>query len=150
VHASEILLDQLLLAASLLQKDMAHAFAGTALTPTRAHLLWELRRGPSTQQSLAAALEVTPRNITGLVDALEGSGFVTRAPHPTDRRAALVTLTAAGVQAMADMASDHAALAENLVADLSGDDLDRLSRDLGKVLDRLAAVVATGAIGTGS
>ncbi len=40
-----------------------------------------------TQRALADALQVTPRNVTGLVDALADSGFVERAPHPTDRRA---------------------------------------------------------------
>jgi hypothetical protein len=36
---------------------------------------------------------VSPRNVTGLVDGLAESGFVTREPHPTDRRATLVALT---------------------------------------------------------
>ena len=42
---------------------------------------------------LADALEVTPRNITALVDGLEGEGLVQRSAHPTDRRVTLVELT---------------------------------------------------------
>ena len=80
--------DRLLQIALLIQEDMASSFAGTGLTTARTHLLWELHQlGPSTQQALAAALKVSPRNVTGLVDALEAGGFAERRPHPTDRRA---------------------------------------------------------------
>lgn len=46
--------------------------------------------------SIAVWLGVTPRNVTAIVDALEGMGLVTRVPDPTDRRAFKVRLTAAG------------------------------------------------------
>ncbi len=90
-----ILLDRLLEVGELFQRDMARAFDGTALSSARMRVLWVIHHtGPLTQQSLATHLEVTPRNISGLVDALEATGFVARGPHPTDRRATLVTLTA--------------------------------------------------------
>jgi DNA-binding MarR family transcriptional regulator len=64
------------------------------LTPARAEVLWLLNRGgPLTQRQLSQTLRCTPRNVTGLVDPLEAAGFATRNPHPTDRRATLVTLT---------------------------------------------------------
>ena len=67
------------------------------LTSARVHLLWVLgTTGPSTQQALAHALEVTPRNVTGLVDGLVASGHVTREPHEGDRRRTQVTVTASG------------------------------------------------------
>src|SRR5918997_1227922 len=100
--------DRLLEISVLLQADMARSFAGTGLTTSRTHLLWELRRlGPSTQQALASAMQVTPRNVTGLVDALESHGYVERRPHPTDRRALQVTLTDLGTRTMAAMESDR-------------------------------------------
>src|SRR5918994_5550914 len=96
--------DRLLEIALLIQDDLATSFAGTGLTTARTHLLWVLHHsGPSNQQSLAAALSVSPRNVTGLVDALEAGGYVARQPHPTDRRATLVTLTGRGRQTMAGM-----------------------------------------------
>ena len=49
--------------------------------------------GPMKMADLADALEVTPRNITALVDGLEGEGLVQRSAHPTDRRVTLVELT---------------------------------------------------------
>ena len=43
-----------------------------------------------TQRTLSQALRVSPRNVTGLLDALEAGGYVTRGRHPTDRRAQLM------------------------------------------------------------
>lgn len=135
-------LDQLLEATALLQKDLERAFEGTPLTTARTHLLWTLRAGAMTQQALATALEVSPRNVTGLVDALEASGFVIRRPHPTDRRATLVSLTESGKQAMARMERDHDALSHHLVADLELTEVVQLERGLAVVLDRLRAMLA--------
>jgi DNA-binding MarR family transcriptional regulator len=90
------LLDRLLEIGELFQRDLAREFAGTSLTTARTRVLWDLAHaGPSTQRGLATRLEVSARNITGLVDALEEAGYVERAPHPTDRRATLVSLTPA-------------------------------------------------------
>ena len=110
-------LDRLLEIGGLFQKDMARAFSGTPLTPARTRVLWDLAHsGPSTQHALAARLEVSPRNITGLVDALEVGGYVTRSPHPTDRRAIIVSLTASAEQLMHEMQREHAELTADLLA----------------------------------
>ncbi|HEV1998410.1 MAG TPA: MarR family transcriptional regulator [Candidatus Dormibacteraeota bacterium] len=45
---------------------------------------------------IAVWLGVTPRNVTGIVDALEGQGLVTRDADPADRRAFKVRMTPAG------------------------------------------------------
>jgi DNA-binding MarR family transcriptional regulator len=136
-------LDQLLAVTALLQEDLSRFFEGTPLTAARTHLLWELQQlGPSTQQELAVALQVSPRNITGLVDALETSGYVARGDHPTDRRARIVSLTKLGEQTMARMAEDHRMLSRDLVSELEPDDVDRLERGLDVVIDRLAALIA--------
>ena len=112
--------------AILLQEDLARSIAGTGLTRARTHLLWELHRlGPSTQQALAETLKVSPRNVTGLVDALESHGYLERRPHPTDRRALLVTLTDLGSQTMARMAADREQAAAQLLSDLSDSQLDQ-------------------------
>lgn len=124
--------DQLLAVALLLQQDLARSFEGTALTPSRTHLLWELHRlGPSTQRALAAALSVTPRNVTGLVDALETAGHLERRPHPSDRRATLVTLIDLGAATMAVMAAGREAVAAELMAGIEPARLAALRHDLG-------------------
>ena len=88
------LLDRLLLVTSLLQADQARFHAEHDMTGARVHLLWQVGlTGPTSQRTVADALGVTPRAVTGLVDGLVESGHVSREPHPGDRRAALVTLT---------------------------------------------------------
>jgi DNA-binding MarR family transcriptional regulator len=121
-----------------LSDDMNRDLARRGLTGSRAHLVWELhRRGPSTQQTLAEALEVTPRAITGLVDALTEGGFVTREPHPRDRRATLVTFTKQGERAAKALERDHIELATRLFGDMSASTFRGFTRGLDAVLERL-------------
>jgi DNA-binding MarR family transcriptional regulator len=136
--------DRLLEITLLLQQDLAQSFAGTALTPSRTHLLWAVhQQGPSTQQSLARALDVSPRNVTGLVDALAGAGYVERRPHPDDRRATLVTLTALGAETMTRMEREREEAADALVAGLSRGEVTELDRQLGRLAERLHTMIDT-------
>jgi DNA-binding MarR family transcriptional regulator len=136
-------LDRILELAVLLGDDMARDLARRGLTGSRAHVVWELhRRGPSTQQTLAGALGVTPRAITGLVDALTESGFVTREPHPSDRRATLVTFTPRGERAARALERDHIQLAGQLFGDMSATTFRGFSRGLDAVLARLRELMS--------
>ena len=136
-------LGQVLELAILVNDDMTRSLARDGLTPPRAHLLWELHgRGPSTQRLLAEALGVSPRNITGLVDGLEATGFVTREPHPSDRRATLVSFTELGARTAAMFEADQREFAELLFAGMPDRRFDGLVDGLGEVLDRLRAALA--------
>lgn len=142
-----LFVDRLLQVADLFQKDMARAFSGTDLTPTRVHLLWVLQHaGPSTQQTLARLCEVTPRNITGLVDALERSGHVRRTPHPTDRRAVLVELTEAASSTMTEMQEEHTQLNDTLLAAIAPEDRAAVERGLAAVVAHLESLVTAAAM----
>jgi DNA-binding MarR family transcriptional regulator len=59
-------------------------------------LLYYSRRGALPLGKMGARLQVHPTSVTNLVDGLESHGFATRAPHPSDRRTTLATITAAG------------------------------------------------------
>ncbi len=124
--------------ALLMNDDMTQSLARDGLTVARAHLLWELHhRGPSTQRVLAEALDVSPRNITGLVDGLVTTGFVTREPHPADRRATLVSFTELGARTAKEMEEGREQLAALLFAEMSDHQFTGLVEGLGVVLDRL-------------
>lgn len=134
--------DRIMEISLLVQSDLGRAFAGTALTVSRTHLLWELQRlGPSSQRALADVLQVSPRNVTGLVDALEEGGYVLRSPHPTDRRTTLVRLTEQGGTTMAQMERDRRALAADLVTDLEAEQLEQFAHALDTVTQRLRRLV---------
>jgi DNA-binding MarR family transcriptional regulator len=133
-----VTLDRLLELATLLNEDMAHSFARDGLTGPRAHLLWELHhRGPTTQRALADALRVSARNITGLVDGLVDTGFVTREPHPTDRRATLVCFTELGAKTAGAMDRDHRELARLLFDGMPTKRLEGFADGLDEILSRL-------------
>ncbi len=117
---------------------MHHRLQQLGLTPARAEVLWLLNRvGPLTQRQLSQMLKCTPRNVTGLVDALEAAGFVTRKPHPTDRRAILVTLTQHGHAVASGWSAEHRQGADQLFGDISAADLATFAAVLDQVLTRV-------------
>ena len=139
----EASLDRILELTALLGQDMAEHLAREGLTESRAHLLRQLQqRGPCTQATLAADLHVTPRAITALVDGLAATGFVTREPHPSDRRAALVTFTERGRATAQALLDDHRRLARQLFADLPDDVFNGFDAGLLHVITRFRRVLA--------
>ena len=69
--------------------------ARLGLTAPQATALRELT-GPMTMRELAERMSCEPSNATFVVDKLEGQRLLERRPHPTDRRAKQLVLTAAG------------------------------------------------------
>lgn len=135
--------DRLLLVSHLLQRDMNRTFAGTPLSEARVGVLWVLQtRGPSTQQAIADALEVSARNISALVDGLESTGYVRRAPHPSDRRAVLVELTESSAELMATMQRQHGEVSTALLDSVPVADRAAFERGLDAVVARLGELVA--------
>ena len=127
----------------LLEEDMTSSLAALGLTRSRTTLLWTLAQtGACPQRVLAERMRVSPRNVTGLVDALVETGFVTREPHPTDRRAALVTLTGHGQAVMRQMQADHAEMGEVLLGHLSARQLASFRRALDGLVRRLRGRLA--------
>lgn len=68
----------------------------TGLPFGRARALRRLDAGPLALHALAEAMTVDAPAATVAVNDLEARGLVVRAPHPTNRRVKLVSLTAAG------------------------------------------------------
>jgi DNA-binding MarR family transcriptional regulator len=93
------------------------------LSFARVRALRLLATQPHTLRALAERLLADPPYVTLMVDDLEERGLVQRMPHPEDRRAKLVELTAAGraAAARADAILDEppAALRDVPAADLA-------------------------------
>lgn len=124
--------------AILLGDGMQAGLAERGLTVARAGLIWQLQlNGPVTQQALSKQLRVTPRNVTGLVDALEADGIVARKPHPSDRRATLVSLTEKGVSLARDLRRDQDDFAQRLFEGFGPDELSAFTAVLNRVLARI-------------
>ncbi|WP_435061891.1 MarR family winged helix-turn-helix transcriptional regulator [Amycolatopsis thermoflava] len=69
--------------------------AALGLTAPQATALREMT-GPMTMRELAERMSCEPSNATFVVDKLEKLELVERRPHPTDRRARQLVLTAKG------------------------------------------------------
>lgn len=131
-------MNRLLEVGARLANAMEQGLDSLGLTLARATLLWHVHhRGPLTQRELSQALGVTPRNVTGLVDGLESTGFVVRAPHPTDRRATLITLTEQGTTTAALRDSDYQAFAARLFGGVPAGQLAAFIATADHVLERL-------------
>lgn len=79
------------------RKDEACAAVGLSFFRLKA--LRRLARQPMTLRELAGVSGVDAPYATVMVDDLEAKGFVTREPHPTDRRARVVTISPSGRKA---------------------------------------------------
>lgn len=90
------------------------------------------RRGTLPMSRISARLQVHQSSVTNAVDRLENAGLVTREPHPSDRRATIVALTADGRE-LTDKATD--AINRDVFSDLGLTAQD--ARDLTRILTSL-------------
>lgn len=118
-------LDKMFELASRLGELMHATLSERGLTAARAEVLLVLQHHgqPMVQRELSQALRCTPRHVTALVDVLEAHGWVTRGPHPTDRRATLVALTEQGTAAADRMDTERRQAAHELLGHLPAADL---------------------------
>jgi DNA-binding MarR family transcriptional regulator len=103
--------------------------------------------GPVLMRALSDAVGVTPRTITGLVDALEADGWVERRAHPSDRRATIVALTPAAESAFGRLLEGYRGLAQDLVSGISEADQQCALGVLDHISARLDDAVLRGTAG---
>ncbi|MFJ2666421.1 MarR family winged helix-turn-helix transcriptional regulator [Nocardia fluminea] len=133
--------DKLFELTEVLGAMMERGMAERGLTQARARLLWRLyQHGSLTQRALADLLAVSPRNVTGLLDGLAADDYIQRRPHPTDRRAALVTLTEHGTAFVETLRAQRNQMATALLDGLTQDQIENFFRTLDIVVDRLHGI----------
>lgn len=93
--------------------------------------------GPLTPGELAAKEGVQPPSMTRVIAALEEFGFVTRKPHPTDGRQAIVALTDEGRAFHDAEVSAREAWLDRRLAELDDDERELLAR-AAEIIDRMA------------
>jgi len=76
---------------------IATALESIGLTPASFGLLNVLgAREGAMQQELGSAMGIDPSTMVALIDSLESAGLAKRKPHPRDRRARAIVITAKG------------------------------------------------------
>ena len=134
--------DRLMLMFTILDDDMTTGLDAVGLTKSRVGPVWHLHQhGPCTQRDLADALGVSARNVTGLVDALVETGFVIRTPHPSDRRATLVSLTPHGRRVADGLVEGRAEFARLLFETMPPRSFTALVTGLDALLARLTDIL---------
>src|SRR5438128_11376854 len=78
-----------------------------------------LHNGREPVKEIGRRVELTSGAITTAVDRLESRGLVTREAHPSDRRARIVRLTAAGEEHAARIFAGHKAVMDLAASGLS-------------------------------
>jgi DNA-binding MarR family transcriptional regulator len=97
-----------------------HDLAG--LTPSQLSTLSSVgQSGPVRLGDLAAAERIAPSTLTRLVNVLEDRGYLLRQPAPDDARAYLVTVTAAGHDALERIRAEATSLLTDILLTLPAD-----------------------------
>jgi DNA-binding MarR family transcriptional regulator len=99
----------------------------TCLPFSRVRALRRVANGPLALRELAEAMTIDAPAATVIVNDLEERGLVRRRSHATDRRAKIVSVTAAGKR-LVDAVNQIAEHAPEPLASLSAEDVTTLSR----------------------
>lgn len=86
-----------------------------------------------TSRQICAALDILPPNLVGMIKALDKRGLIERRPHPTDRRAQGLHVSAAGRKLQKEAQTTATRLERDVSSHLSDDELDMLKGLLRRV-----------------
>jgi len=118
------------------------------LSEGRLHVLFQLAAAPAHQLplgQLAEQLEVTARNVTGLIDHLERDGLVERVDDPNDRRSIYARLTPAGGKLLEGLRGQGLQWQMKIASGLSIEELEQLRHSCLKLIENMTgARVAVG------
>ena len=109
--------------------------AGHPIKPSHSAVFAQIEPGGSRLTKLAAGANMTPQSMGVIVDELEGLGYVTRRPDPSDRRAKLITLTSRGRRVVDAGEATVTGLEDDLVVILG----ERGARQLRTMLTKILA-----------
>ena len=89
-----------------------------------------------TSRQICSTLDILPPNLVGMIKSLHKRGLILRKPHPTDRRAQGLHLSAAGQRLYRDAQVTASALELDVADRLSAEELQTLIGLLRKVYRR--------------
>jgi DNA-binding MarR family transcriptional regulator len=124
--------------ANRLSRRLRAERSSDALSVNKLSVLSHLyRNGPTTPGRLAAAEHQRPQSLTRVFAELEQAGLIARSGSSRDGRQAVLTLTAAGLRALADDMAERDAWLAAALAGLSETERELL-RLAARLMDRLA------------
>ena len=117
-----------------IQAGMARRGYGE-LRPVHGFVFLRLSSSAVTVVELAVYLDVTKQAASQLADELTRLGYVDRSPHPTDRRAQLLSLSRKGKAATRAATASAQEVIDHWQLSIPAARLDRLTTDLARVAD---------------
>ena len=132
-----MLAEQLLRLTRRLQRIQSRQLEPIGITPAQFRLLRTTAHydGPPRMADLAERLDVVPRAVTTLVDGLEASGRVRRAPDPANRRVIRIEITDEGRAVLRSLRDARKAAAEEILAPLTAEQREVLGGLLTALVD---------------
>lgn len=117
-----------------ISRQLRRSLRGQGVPPHHFRVLRVVAERPIRPARLAEVLNITPRAVTDVVDALVEAGLITSEPDPEDRRAKVLSITEAGERRNAEVKALRDAAAEQMFAPLADNERETLARLLRKVV----------------
>ncbi|MFF6909716.1 MarR family winged helix-turn-helix transcriptional regulator [Streptomyces sp. NPDC012389] len=132
-----MLAEQLLRLTRRLHRIQSRQLEPIGITPAQFRLLRTVASYDAAPRmaDLAQRLDVVPRAVTTLVDALEASGRVRRAPDPDSRRVVRIEITDEGRATLRSLRNARRAAAEEILAPLTAEQREVLGGLLSALVD---------------
>jgi DNA-binding MarR family transcriptional regulator len=128
-----VIVDDAISAAAHLEPELEEALAEHRLTRPSYQVLLTLDGAPGhslSQRELMGSVRRTSGTMSVRLTRLERAGYVTREPHPEDRRGVVVTLTDRGRERLQAARPAYEATAERLVSGLPADGREPFAKAL--------------------
>ncbi len=132
---------RILTAQHLLKNRLVQSFRenGVRITPSHSAILFMLEGGsPLTLSHLSDVLHLDNSTVTGLVDRLEGAGFVRRDADPDDRRKWRISITPNGVKEIEKARRVIKSVNERIEAGFTKVEMSTLHRILGSFEEKFS------------
>jgi DNA-binding MarR family transcriptional regulator len=124
-----------------LADDFVHRLQPLGVEPrTYAVLMTLFANDGQSQRELSQRLGIHRNVMVSVIDNLEAKGLVERLPHPTDRRAFAVTMTAQARRLLPTLDAEGRAQEDQLAAPLSADERLALLHQLQKISAALGLI----------
>lgn len=91
--------------------------------------------GGMRQNQVAEEIHASPSTLSEMLTRLENDGYITRSPDPSDRRAAVLTLTESGTERATELKNEADSLFSQMFGKLSEDEKNTLTVLLEKLTD---------------
>jgi len=124
----EIVKDQRLVNQSLGQYN-PDVWMGLSLTIAQVKSLFYISNEDDINfRKLAAAMKVTPSNVTGIIDRLVEQGLVSRTENPEDRRMLMLRLTEKGKTLIGNLKERRTSQMSGVLSTMNRDQLETVQR----------------------